>query len=191
MADQLTRLYRSLTGQERLSAALAAVTRHDELDVERLCAAGEPKLYWISDLLPAWLAMSEVGKGNRQERLELAALMYRAMWAGESHEPDADSGKRLTSAGRAYAALLLACRDGWAIFCHDRGIDPSAPVGGTEPDVLASAESDAAGLAFSSTELLSYVRERDSSASAVLNPETVAAQLQARYDGWLKRLSSA
>jgi len=143
----LSRHYGTLSAAERLALMTAAAARGDEAEGDRLTVAA-PRVMWrVPHTFGRALSLLAVSSQHRMERLELAALFFRA-----SDAADAARGRdaaRLRDTAWLYAYLLLAHADGWARFCESEAIDPTAvEVAAPGADTLAHAEREAEAVAF-------------------------------------------
>jgi len=181
----LAKHYGTLSAVERLSLMTAAAARGDEVEGARLTAAA-PRVTWrVPHTFGRALSLLAVSSQHRMERLELAALFFRASAAADTAR--GRDAERLRDAARLYAYLLVAHAAGWARFCESEAIDPTAvEAAAAGADTLEHAEDEAKIVAFAEEEARAHLRRLRDDAEAA-TADSVANELRAAFRFLLAR----
>jgi hypothetical protein len=119
--NSLARQYDKLTPEERLPLIMAASTRGDELEGERLSRSAPRVCFTVPDYFGRSLAFREVAELHFMELLHLAG-MFLGLLAGET-EADKIS-ERFRGATMLCGFLFKTKLAGWRLFCQEESVDP-------------------------------------------------------------------
>jgi hypothetical protein len=183
--DRLARHYPTLSPAERLSLMLAAAARGDEQEHARLVAAAPRLAYSAPHMFGRAQAFLVVGFHSRMERINLAALYFKASTLAESSRGKVAA--RFRDTARVFGYLVRVHAEGWVLFCERERLDPTV----CEKDLpgefaLELAEREATVDGFTPEEALAYSR-REEPASGLKTAESVADELGALYRSWFER----
>jgi hypothetical protein len=173
--NSLSKHYGTLTAAERLSLMMAAGVRGDDVEHARLADAAPRVTRRVPHTFGRALAFLAVFSHHRMERLNLAALFFKA-----SALADTTTGKftaRLRDAVRMYGYLVKANAEGWARFCAAEQLDPAlcedmAP----GEDVLEHAAREAEVVGFTEDEARACARKDGSFAPDNLKTAALIAE---------------
>jgi hypothetical protein len=183
--DKLARHYPTLSPAERLSLMLAAAARGDDQEHTRLVAAAPRLTYQIPHTFGRGLAFLITASNSRAERLELAALYFKASAVAEAATGNVSA--RCRDAARLFGYLVQVHAEGWALFCERERLDPVACEKGLPGEfVLEQSAAEAAEDGFRPEEALDYARRQNPQAG-LKTAASVADGLQAVYRSWVER----
>jgi hypothetical protein len=192
----LARYYDHLSPRERYPLIVAARSRGDEVEADRLIRSAPTKLFRIANYRGLAEAMLELSLWHVCQLLESAALLEHAagLLANRgSFDPKRTEWEqkefRLLMAARLRAYLFLVQTEAWNRFCGELNLDPEAVLRDVPgyTTVKAAAET-ACILAFTSEEAAEAVRVQWGDSAEVATVETTVAGLRkalaARESWW-------
>jgi hypothetical protein len=182
--NSLSKHYGILTAAERLSLMMAAGVRGDDVEHARLADAAPRVTRRVPHTFGRALALLDVFNHHRMERLNLAALFFKAAALADFFKTaalaDASKGgltEQLRNAVRMYGYLVKANAEGWARFCAAEQLDPTlfedvSPGG----DTLECAAREAGAVGFTEDEARACVRKDGSFAPDNLKTAALIAE---------------
>lgn len=185
--DKLARHYPALSPAERLSLMLAAAARGNDAEHARLIAAAPRVACEVPHTFGRALAFLVTAARSRMERLDLAALYFKA--SAVAGEADGAVSARCRGAARVFGYLLKIHADGWALFCRRERLDPAVCEAGLPGDlVLEQSLREAEADGFMADEARAHLRrDGHDPPDRLRTAESVADGLQAVYRAWFER----
>jgi hypothetical protein len=120
----LAKLYDRLTSRERLPLVLAAQSRGDSLEHQRLKDSAPSRLWRLLDYCMGELALNVLALIYVGEQLDHAACYWHALWRLDDPDGPDEALWRLTAAVTSY---VFSCNaEAWRRFCRGIHIDPDA-----------------------------------------------------------------
>ena len=118
----LSRNYDLLAGRERMVLILAAESRNDDLERERLVTAAPIRRWHFSDYLMPMLGLNVLGLIYLTEQLDALANYWHANW--RLADPD-DAGAEDWHVLANVSAYFFACNaEAWRRFCDEMKVNP-------------------------------------------------------------------
>jgi hypothetical protein len=180
--DRLKGHYTTFTPDERLSLLVAAATREDGQEFDRLLGSAPRKTCRVSDVHSRADAFETVAGLHRQKSLEIAAFYLHTM--SSAALPEA-KGAYFRNMARLFGYLLRAHAAGWLMFCERRKLDPNvfaaSQHGGALLEMAEGLASDGPVSAFTLEEARRYAAREGIDVDALLTDELVADDLEQAF----------
>jgi hypothetical protein len=184
--NKLSKHYPTLEPAERLSLMLAAAARGDEVEHTRLADSAPWVTCRVPDTFGRSAAFLAVCGLHQMEKLNLAALYFKA--SGLADTTRGDLCTRFRKAARLYGYLVKIHADGWAQFCEQERLDPTICEAAMAGDmVLEMAEKEARLDGFTVDEAREYAREKMPPIDSLKTVESVVEELQSMHKMFLAR----
>jgi hypothetical protein len=175
--NPVSRLYDRLTPRERLPLLIAAATRGDPVELQRLQTSAPKQKWEMRDYVPHADALNEVANYHMLTVLDLGMHFWQwwGLWLtrglrnqvadgpghgrGGQEKAAKELERRAGCLVRYYAARFVAHVDGWKQFCAELHVDPEAPLDFMIGwDNIVRTESQARELAFTPDDAAWFVR---------------------------------